>query len=412
MTYFLAILVILALFAFISWRDLRHGLILIAAALPAYLLRFEILGVPMTLLEMMILILFVLSLRGGTTKQSPGGLLRFARNDRFTVPILLLLTAATISIFVAPDKLAALGIWKAYFVEPILLFLVATNVLKKNPSARDGLLTALCAGGLFVALFAIVQKLTGLGIPVPWDVEGRVTSIFPYPNAMGLYLGPIIVICVMSFRGTKRLSKSVFFCLMAIASSIGIVFSQSEAAIVAVLATLFLAMFAIRKLRLPAVLLAVVAIIAILALPTLRDKLTLQDYSGQVRLSQWRETIAMLKDHPVFGAGLSGYPSAMVPYHADTQYEIFQYPHNLVLNIWTELGLLGLIAFALLAYRIIKSVNLSALEAFAVLSAIITMAIHGLVDVPYFKNDLAAMTWLLLAVIASAYVLPAKNRDA
>jgi len=43
--------------------------------------------------------------------------------------------------------------------------------------------------------------------------------------------------------------------------------------------------------------------------------------------------------------------------------------------------------------------------------ALVQMSIHGLADVPYFKNDLAMMAWLILAVIAaSAYAkIPGKQ---
>ena len=46
------------LFAIISWKDLRFGLFLIAAFLPAYLLRFTIGPSPFTVLELMILLAF------------------------------------------------------------------------------------------------------------------------------------------------------------------------------------------------------------------------------------------------------------------------------------------------------------------------------------------------------------------
>ena len=43
-------------------------------------------------------------------------------------------------------------------------------------------------------------------------------------------------------------------------------------------------------------------------------------------------------------------------------------------------------------------------RAFAVMmaSAMIALVVHGLVDVPYFKNDLAMLFWLLLALPTSA----------
>lgn len=35
------------------------------------------------------------------------------------------------------------------------------------------------------------------------------------------------------------------------------------------------------------------------------------------------------------------------------------------------------------------------------ISAMIVIIVHGLVDVPYFKNDLAVMFWLFLAMMGT-----------
>lgn len=390
------------LFATASWRDLRVGLFLLAAALPSYLLRFEIANVPMTLLE--VFILTFVAVWAMKTKPT----LRSLVPNGWTVPIALLLLAATVGVVVSSDRLGALGVWKAYFVEPILLFLAVSRMEKPHEPIFRGL----AAGGLFVATVAILQRVTGLGIPVPWDVEGRVTSVFPYPNAVGLLLGPVIVIAVASWKRSRLFQAAAVLC------SIAIVLSQSEAAVVAVLAALFVAAVATKRLRTAAIAVAVVATVLVAASPfrqTVIDKLTFRDYSGNVRRSQWEETRNMLADHPVFGAGLNGYQPALAPYHTHPEIEIFQYPHEIVLNIWTELGLLGLAAFVLLALRVANAwrgtgtppVTIAAL-------ALFETAVHGLADVPYFKNDLSAMTWLLIAVIAAnAYAAtPRPNRNA
>ena len=52
---------------------------------------------------------------------------------------------------------------------------------------------------LFIGGAAVLQWLTGYGIPAPWNVGGidvRVTSIFEYPNAVGLLAAPIVAMCL------------------------------------------------------------------------------------------------------------------------------------------------------------------------------------------------------------------------
>jgi O-antigen ligase len=125
----------------------------------------------------------------------------------------------------------------------------------------------------------------------------------------------------------------------------------------------------------------------------------LQDYSGGVRLSQWGETAMLLRDHALFGVGLGGYPAALAPYHTDVQYEIFQYPHNLFLNQWVELGMLGVVALVWLIVAGGRELwRDHSVVTMASGAALVTMVIHGLVDVPFYKNDLAVLTALLLGI--------------
>jgi O-antigen ligase len=137
----------------------------------------------------------------------------------------------------------------------------------------------------------------------------------------------------------------------------------------------------------------------------------------------------------LFGVGLSNYQQAITPYHQEgifvkdyqdpdwlrkTLYnqefrksawqplEIYLYPHNIVLNFWVELGLLGLIIFTFLFIKIyIKAITLLKNNKkefkpilIAIISSISAIIIHGLVDVPYFKNDLSTLFWIIISLLA------------
>ncbi len=439
MFYLIPVLAIL--YAIICYKDIKVGALVFIALLPAYLLRAEYFGIPTTLLEVMLLVLFIVwlfhlaSLRASHSERSnlrKTGIAASARltsllamTREWTIPILLIFLAATIGLFIAPDRMAALGIYKAYFIEPILFFFLILNLLRDKKINQDNIFKALGLSAIVISLFGIFQWITGMGIPVPWDFEHRITSIFPYPNAVGLFLGPIVVI------GASYLFKkfSWFWLGAAGLSFIGIILAQSEAAIVAVLATLLILGLSQKKTRKYTAGIFLVAILIIVALPVRNQvfqKLTLQDYSGQVRISQWQETWEMLKTKPFLGVGLSGYPQALEPFHKATPYEIFQYPHNIFLNFWTELGLLGLLGFFWLCFIVLSSrprplrlrsgqapAERRDLESTRPLGSprslgmtrimacypLLEMFIHGLVDVPYFKNDLAILTWLLIAIL-------------
>ncbi len=380
-----------AAYAVLAWKNFRQALILLFALLPTYLIRFSIGPIPSTMLEVFVLVLFVV----WVIKERKNALVAFTggphgRWEHWLAPFALLLLAATLSVLWAPDKLAALGVWKAYFIEPALVLLMLRTTFKTVTDWDSGLI-ALAASLCFISLFAIVQKITGFGIPVPWDIEGRVTSIFPYPNALGLFVTPIVATLIV--RG--RIPLAV------ILGSIAIFLAKTEAAFVAIPAAIIIGLFiktqGASRLAIGGV--AVIAFLVALAVPVAREKMLLEDYSGQVRKAQWGETWEYLKDHPLTGAGLSGYPTEIAPYHDPTLYEIFQYPHNIFLNIWVELGLLGLVAFGWIAWLVSRHAwqNRHDPRVLVGYIALVAMVIHGLVDVPFFKNDLAIMTVFFLA---------------
>lgn len=401
------VIALLAIFTFLTWRNLETGVLLLCALLPSYLIRFSIMGIPTTFLEVMTLIVI------GIWAVKTNWKLEFQalKKNPLIIATNILLLAATIGIFVSPDKLAAIGVWKSFYVEPILLFFVILDLLARSFDSASSnsaplkmtqtkIFQAFGISALFVSLFGLIQFIFSIGIPAPWDLERRITSIFEYPNALALFLEPIIVISwfmIMKYVKTKP-KEFWFWLLVSTLAIINVFLAQSEAGIAALVITALCILTFSRTTRKQTLISIVLASLFLFAIPTSRnylyEKLTFQDSSEQVRLSQWKETVELLKDHPITGVGLSGYPIALKPYHHDLQYEIFQYPHNILLNIWVELGILGLIAFFLLAFQLFfrpfRPINLF-------FFLFLEILLHSLVDAPYFKNDLAMMTWVLIA---------------
>jgi len=125
------------------------------------------------------------------------------------------------------------------------------------------------------------------------------------------------------------------------------------------------------------------------------------------RFHIWSATLRMLRDHPIFGAGINAYQTTMAPYRATDAYKVAEpYPHNIVLTTWTELGLLGLAAFIyILGALIIRpwkalatSFGLYRPVLWGLGSAFIMIAVHGLTDSPYWKNDLSLEFWVLASL--------------
>ena len=377
------------------------------ALLPTYLIRFHIGLLPTTLLEIIFWAFFGCWLFiDGRRRKAWSALGRWAE------PMLLLFIGGTVGVLISPDTLAALGLWRAYILEPMLLFVMCADLVKKERSVemvRRGFAFLL----IVIGLTAVYQKITGFGIPNPvWQAgeHRRVTSFFGFPNAIGLLVAPLLPL-MAGWAAALIREKKRPAALPILAFGLGIAaiaFAVSEGAMIGVAAGLMIFCVAYRPLRI----LAVCSIIAACLIVSLYRPATdyvsgilgMTDDSTSVRAVVWRESWAMLKDHPVFGAGLAGYPAIMSAYHSVQHIEIFQYPHDIFLNFWSETGLIGLIGFLgiviLFFVRIVPVARRRPDDPWiaAVAAAMVALLVHGLVDVPYFKNDLAMLFWLIVAL--------------
>src|SRR5665213_2039789 len=119
--------------SFVRYSTVMLGLT--AACLPLYVVRWKYGPISTTLLELIVVVTIALYLLGRRQE----GTLRFNRTP-YDVPILLLLLAGAIAVFVPPDRWHALGLYRAYFLEPIAIFYVAVDLLRRPGDARRVLL--------------------------------------------------------------------------------------------------------------------------------------------------------------------------------------------------------------------------------------------------------------------------------
>lgn len=434
----IVIFISLIIFAIISYKRLSFGLAIIALLLPSYLIRFKIGFVPFTFLEGMILTLFLVWIVKKISHQKLLASLKEIfyklKGSKFFLPILIFLLASIVSIFISPNQIAALGIWKAYFLEPLILFVVLIDAIKEKKEINL-ILGSLGLSGIFVSAFAIFQYFTGSAVPPSYWQEKRVTSVYGYPAALGLYVTPILAIflgiiiekiknqksCLPSLPQAGRQAKIkitiqnlkfnlLFVAIFCVTMILALTLSQTQGAWVGVLAALFF-MLMFTKYRRWVILSTIIIIFLIFLIPQTRDYvlpiLTFNDVSGDVRLALWQGTWKMIKANPIFGAGLAGFPVLYEQYKEAKHVEFLPYPHNIIFNFWVEVGLLGLIAFLWLVINFFRqgvktNSRLKTQDSkliIPLLGSMISILIYGLVDVPYFKNDLSCLFWIQIALI-------------
>lgn len=384
----------------------RFILSILPLLLPLYVVRFHVGPIPSTLLELSlftILLLWIISQK--SLRQT---LASFTHSPWFW-PILLWNIAGLLGVATADTHLAALGLWRAYFLEPTLIFVMLRDLVRTDEDRR-ALLRSSCAIVIFVAVWAILQRAELLPIPSPWDVapQGiRSTGPFPFPNALALFCVPFAALYASLALAHTPLLRRTWLITAALAGLIATILAQSDGGLIALAAAVGIALLLNNKTRRFALIAAILGSVIIAAIPTTRmiaeRQFLFKEWSGKVRLVMWNETWTMLRDHPLTGAGLGNFPTAITPYHKATWMEIFQYPHNILLNLWSEIGLLGIIAFAWILFVWIRNSSLATrpsqlIPRHSALIVLTALLVHGIVDVPYFKNDLALAFWILVVL--------------
>jgi hypothetical protein len=433
MTTLIAILIFAAWLAFAWWKP-RMAFSYLPFALPFYLVRLKIGPLPTTGLEMVVLATIAAWLfRAQSTPRVHSGQAPHRAQSKniltetwasfrpWAIPCGLWLVAGAISVIVPADHVAALGLYRAYFIEPVLLFFIGIDLMRPDaltPSRPHALFRNLAIVTIIFGLWAIFQYATGIGLPAEYAplAVRRSVGPFPYPNALSLFVAPIVALAfagivtshesrVTSSRDDSSISIPAWLgWTTVIAGIIAILLAKSDGGLIAVIAAMGVALILNKRTRIVTITIAVIGAIAISAIPSVRtpvlDQLLFREWSGKVRVIMWKETVTMLKDRPVFGAGLAAYPATIKPYHKATWMEIFQYPHDILLNLWSETGVLGVIAFGWILVAWAQSTEHRAQGLRISLPVITAILVHGLVDVPYFKNDLAIVFWLLILITA------------
>lgn len=398
---------------------------------PLYAVRFNLFGFPTNVL--MLWVFFVLLIAAGwivVTKRAGDFVQWLGQELRTTQGVLslLFLLSGCISLFVGGASQDKLGQFLVLFLQPIALFvLVRFWASIKNWKLKIGNSLA-SAALLFVGLcglYAIIQYTTLLGVPEAWwgnSVEPkRALAFFLHPNFYALFVTPLLAFLmpVISEQWTvdreETRTSSVFalftrHCALYTVAGwvlglVGLFLSLSRGGWLglAVAAGVFLLVAANRTLLKAALATGIVIVVVVFAVPNFRYRVLLPfhgEKSSVARFSLWHTGWKMLEDAPLLGKGLLGFSNNWDTYNTDKNLQHYPAPHNIFLNFWIDTGLLGMLSFmGLLALALWRGVKTKKGYQWGLALACVAVLVHGLVDIPYLKNDLAVVFWLLFAVL-------------
>jgi len=396
-------------------KIINFGIYLIALSLPLYLVQFRIFWIPTNLLELMIYGLFVLWLAKVVISRTR---LKISLEDKsWFYAVFLIFLGVTISTLFSVDLEKSAGIWKGWFIVPLFFGVVLIDSLKNKAQIKN-LILALTLSGVAVAWLALFywgsNQLT---------YDGRLRAFYLSPNHLAMYLSPILILSFyLYFCFKRKLPKILLFVVHCFLFFV-IYLTFSYGAWLGVVAALIFLLVIQRKGQgfirpLIGFILLLVVLSFIWQIPGQKFQafLSFSRSSLESRLVIWQSALEIIKDHSLIGIG----PGMFQKYYLDYQSKFKPYlewavpqPHNLFLAFWLQAGLIGLIGFNWLLVVFFRN-GLGALKTqyskwpnhpkpsnilnSILLAAMIYILIHGLVDTPYWKNDLSIIFWLITAL--------------
>ncbi|HEU5097398.1 MAG TPA: O-antigen ligase family protein [Roseiflexaceae bacterium] len=368
---------------------------------------------------------------------------------RYAPEALLLVSGVAGVLMAVPEPEAlhdALRAFRWFIAEPLLFVaMVHSHRFWRQAAPRVDpatharrMINAFVIGGAAVALVGIIQFMFYLlhahSEPASFAASAgalggmrRITSVYGNPNNLALYLGRVwplaaaLAIVDQGRRTNDQRRQMLVFGFSAVVCLIGLLLSLSRGAWLGASVALIILIIPAARRRfgrrlLPGILTAgSVLAAAILVIFALRGGLL--GGSSNVRILFWQESLKLLDQHP-WGVGLDQFfyyhhpaygRSQIDPALANTQERYARQPHNLIFELWLNLGPLGVLAFgwllarwlghALATLRAPADAGTAAIARGAI-AAVAAALVHGLVDSFYFWPAIAIAFWLLLGVCA------------
>lgn len=229
------------LFCLLAHKNFKVATGLLIILLPSYFVRFSIGPLPSTILELSFGALFLVWVIK-YFRQDVEELKKFYNEQKSLVWfVCLLLTFSTLGIFISWEPIKSLGVWRAYFLEPILFFILLVG--RRKEIKKEDLIVFLSLSTVSISIVAILQQISGqpiLTTLIKSDLQGRATSFFTTPNAIGLYIAPIIPLIIYGIKTTQSKKR---YSLILILALIAVALSMSEGAVVSLGFAMLMALF-------------------------------------------------------------------------------------------------------------------------------------------------------------------------
>ncbi|MDR2648170.1 MAG: O-antigen ligase family protein [Clostridiales bacterium] len=236
----------------------------------------------------------------------------------------------------------------------ITLSCLLTTALINSRRKLNAMLFTFCTSAAVTGLAGAYQKISGK-VDMTWvdkelfsDLTLRVYATFANPNVYGSYLLLAIPVCLIMVHMSNRRMHKLYYLLISalLLYNLGFTYSRGCYLALGVGAVVYIIFMEKRLITLFSAGIIILPFIAPASMFNRFASITnLSDSSTSYRIYIWQATLRILKDFWIsgLGQGIEAY-NAVYPYYAFSDVTA-PHSHNLFLQVFTELGVFGLIVF-------------------------------------------------------------------
>lgn len=319
-------------------------------------------------------------------------------NRYLEYPLLFFCLALIISVFFSQNKLNSLEELYKY-AGGILIFLLAASLNYEN---KIRLLRIIACSGLAISLLAIYQYFFGFqhisdyllkqgsANSFALDYISRKRVFFPFvtPNILAGFLIMNIALA-LSYKNNIRLI---------IPLSVALLLTKSLSALLSLFLALIIYFYLQGRLKKRTILflfglLLIAGVVFIVRSATQKPHIQ-PIFSLIMRFNYWKDTLKIIWGKPLTGLGIGNFNLAQS-----------RYTHNSYLQIWAEIGILGIISFLWLLISVfrpaLKNFKESASKKLIIglITANAAFLIHNLFDFSFFLPEVSLIWWVILGLL-------------
>lgn len=292
-------------------------------------------------------------------------------------PILCFIAICIFSLFWSNSPMISTKELPLFLTGPLLYFIITNNIINEQQINRI-LNVIVIIGGLF-GIYGILQY-QGIDFSFWTGNIGRqnVFGLFGNVNYFAEYLIIPLTIAIPLFFVSKNKMKKLLLIIGILAMGTSLILTFTRGSYLSFGTSLifmfFLFIFSRGKTFIKdnkklfiIIFLAIILIISLFVIPNplnkpgtiiskIKDRTSVtqltQSYSIKRRIATWKFTILMIKDHPLLGSGIGTYKYNTLKYQAEFfeqgenralyPYGFADRAHNEYLQLWAEMGMIGL----------------------------------------------------------------------